>query len=82
MSFHLIDFVSPRQHYSIYRNIPMANFAEVKALLETLTGGKGRFRYRYRGPRKHRTNKHQARSYCLKADATRFSVYLRHDWRR
>lgn len=63
---------------SLWDNIPIGNLEVTKIVLAHLYPGQP-FRYRYRGSRKFDVNRtRQAkRQDCIKASATRFSVYWR-----
>jgi hypothetical protein len=69
--FNLELFTSPRNEYSLFKNIPMDCLDEVKSVFKA----KGiKVRYRYRGSRQYPDGKP---SFCHKDKADRFSVYVR-----
>lgn len=64
-------FVSPRNEYSLFKNIPMNYLDEVRSLFKS----KGqKVRFRYRGSRQYPGGDP---SFCHKDMADRFSVYVR-----
>jgi hypothetical protein len=65
----LAQYQSPKDESSLFKNIPIKELDRVKRILKPL----GDFRIVYRGPRRNQRDP----SITHKADAERFSVYVR-----
>lgn len=66
-------YVSPNDHRSIFRAIPICRLNEVKQILKEADI---HYRVKYRGPRKHDGRfRDQQQAGCLRRNATHFAVY-------
>lgn len=77
------DYKSPEHEASLYKGIPIAMYDKCFMRLLSIWVGKP-LRVKFRGPRRHRRShiahswkNHQSQSYCLKADARTFAVYVK-----
>ena len=71
---HILSYVSGDNRRSMLHGVPIEYLGEIRRLC-AIDGTK--VKVRYRGPRKHRSDRFNARSYCLKGDAVTFAVYRR-----